>query len=68
MSNDDPIVAEVRDIREQLCAKFDFDLKAIFADIRRRQAEHGSQLVRQEAEERSDETRPSPDKPVKGVS
>ena len=68
MSNDDPIVAEVRAIREGLCAEFDFDLKAIFADLRRRQAEHGSRLVRQGAKERSDGARLSPGEQVKGVS
>ncbi len=68
MSNDDPIVAEVRSIREQLCAKFDFDVKAIFADLRQRQAEHGSRVVRQGAEECSDGSRLLPEEQAKGVS
>ena len=46
MSWEDPIVAEVRRIREELCAKFNFDLAAIFADIRSRQASAGDRLVR----------------------
>jgi hypothetical protein len=44
---EDPIVSEVRQIREQLAAEFDFDVKAIFADLRRRQAALGDRLVRQ---------------------
>jgi hypothetical protein len=44
---DDPIVAEVHRIREQLAAKFDFDLKAIFADLRNRQSALGARLVPQ---------------------
>jgi len=44
---EDPIVAEVHRIREQLAAKFNFDVEAIFADIRKRQELLGSRLVRQ---------------------
>ena len=44
---EDPIVSDVRRIREQLSAQFDYDLKAIFADIRNRQAALGERLVRQ---------------------
>jgi hypothetical protein len=46
MNWEDPIVAEVRRIREELSAKFDFDLAAIFADIRARQASAGDRLIR----------------------
>jgi hypothetical protein len=42
---EDPIVAEVRRAREELSARFDFDVKAIFADIRCRQAALGKRLV-----------------------
>lgn len=35
----DPIVEEVRAVREQLAAKFDFDIRKIIADARKRQAE-----------------------------
>ncbi len=31
---EDPIVSEVRATREKLAARFDFDVKAIFADLR----------------------------------
>ena len=44
---EDPIVAEVRDIREKLAAKFGFDVKAIFADLRKRQGSLGAQLIPQ---------------------
>ncbi len=42
---EDPIVAEVHRAREELAAKFDFDVKAIFADLRKRQAALGARLV-----------------------
>ena len=42
---EDPIVAEVRRAREELAARFDFDVKAIFADIRNRQAALGARLT-----------------------
>jgi hypothetical protein len=45
--NDDPIVASVRKIREKLSAAFGFDVHAIFADLRRREAALGDRLVRQ---------------------
>ena len=44
---EDPIVAEVRDIREKLAAKFGFDVEAIFADLRARQGSLGGRLIRQ---------------------
>lgn len=43
---EDPIVAEVRKIRERLAEQFDFDLHAIFVDLRDRQRLLGSRLVR----------------------
>ena len=44
---EDPIVAEVREIREKLAAKFGFDVKAIFADLRKRQGSLGGKLIPQ---------------------
>ena len=44
--HEDPIVAEVRRAREELSARFGFDAKAIFADLRRREAALGERLVR----------------------
>ncbi len=43
----DPIVADVHRTREKLSAEFDFDVKAIFADLRKRQAALGDRLVPQ---------------------
>jgi len=61
MTWEDPIVADVRRTRERLSAQFDFDLAAIFADLRDRQEELGDRLVRlergQEAEQ-GDRVRP----------
>jgi len=42
---DDPIVAGVRRVREELSARFGFDVQAIFADLRSRQASLGPRLV-----------------------
>jgi hypothetical protein len=44
---EDPIVAEVDRAREMLAAKFNFDVEAIFADIRKRQAALGERIVPQ---------------------
>ena len=44
---EDPIVEEVHRTREKLAAEHGFDVKAIFADLRRRQASLGSRLVPQ---------------------
>ncbi len=44
MTIPDP-TAEIKAIRHQLGANFDFDLDRIFADIRRRQAESGRHYV-----------------------
>jgi hypothetical protein len=46
MTWEDPIVADVRKIREDLSAQFNYDLEAVFADIRARQVTLGSQLVK----------------------
>ena len=43
---DDPIVVEVRRIREELARKYDFDVAAIFGDLRERQKAVGNRLVR----------------------
>jgi hypothetical protein len=43
---DDPIVTETRRIRDELCAKFNYDAQAIFADLRDRQQVLGKRLVR----------------------
>jgi hypothetical protein len=44
--NDDPIVGAVRQVREQLAAKFNYDVHAIFADMRAREKQIGERLIR----------------------
>jgi hypothetical protein len=44
---EDPIVADVHRTREKLAAEYDFDIQAIFADLRKRQAALGARLVPQ---------------------
>jgi len=41
----DEIVDQVRQVREQQAAKFNYDLKAIVADVRKRQKNSGHQVV-----------------------
>ena len=41
---EDPIVEEVRRTREKLAAEHNFDVRAIFAELRKRQASLGSRL------------------------
>ncbi|MCL6546967.1 MAG: hypothetical protein K6T61_17275 [Bryobacteraceae bacterium] len=47
---EDPIVADVHRIREKLAAEFNFDVTAIFADLRKRQPALGARLVPQKNE------------------
>ena len=42
----DPIISEVRAIRDQHAARFDYDVKAIFRDIQARQEASDRQYVR----------------------
>jgi hypothetical protein len=43
---EDPIVQEVRREREKLSAQFNFDVDAIFEDLRKRQGTLGVRLIR----------------------
>ncbi|MDE0220773.1 MAG: hypothetical protein OXJ90_16025 [Spirochaetaceae bacterium] len=43
---DDPIVAEVRATRDQLAAQCGYDLKELFRQLRKRQANSGRKYVR----------------------
>jgi hypothetical protein len=52
---EDPIVSEVRRIREDLAAKFHFDIGAIFEDIRKRQTKVGSRLIRHKNHEQAEQ-------------
>ncbi len=44
---EDPIVAEVHRTREKLASDYNFDVKAFFADLRKRQVALGGRLVHQ---------------------
>jgi hypothetical protein len=52
---EDLIVSEVRRIREELAAQFNFDVGAIFEDMRKRQATLGSRLIRREKEDKAEQ-------------
>lgn len=41
----DPIVDEVRSVRDAHAARFNYDLKAIFLDIKKREKERGLKFV-----------------------
>jgi hypothetical protein len=60
----DPIVEEVRAIREQLAAQFNFDIRKIVEDTQRRQAASGSRIVSFERPKRA----PQPAGPANAVS
>ena len=61
----DPIIAELRAIREAYAARFDYDVDAMFRDIRARQEASGREYVRLPARrttgDRSLETSPRMD-------
>ena len=42
----DPVIAEVRAVRDQHAARFGYDVKAIFRDIQARQEASGRKYVR----------------------
>jgi hypothetical protein len=42
---DDPVVEEVRRIRHAYAKRFGFDLRAMVADLRRKEQEHPDRLV-----------------------
>jgi hypothetical protein len=42
----DPVVAEIHRIREQIAARFNYDVRAIGEDARRRDAASGQPVVR----------------------
>ena len=54
---EDPIVEAVHRTREQLAAEFNFDIKAIFADLRKRQVSLGGRLILQKKGVEPPETR-----------
>lgn len=44
-SYEDPIVEEVRKVKEALSAKFNYNLRAMLADQREREKKYGKRLV-----------------------
>jgi hypothetical protein len=44
--HDDPVIAEIRKIREELAERFNFDLRAIVQDAIKQQATGGRKVVR----------------------
>ncbi len=42
---EDPIVEEVRKVRDELSKKFNYDLKAIFDDLRKKQKQYENRVV-----------------------
>lgn len=41
----DPIVKEIRKIREEYAAKFNYDVDAMFADLRQKQLQSNRKIV-----------------------
>ena len=41
----DPIVEEIHKIREEYAAKFDYDVDAMFEDLRRKQSKSNCKIV-----------------------
>ncbi len=41
----DPIIDEIRRHRQEIAKQFDYDLRAIIADARKRQKTHGKKVV-----------------------
>ncbi len=56
---EDPIVKEVREIRKELSARFNFDVHAIFEDLRKRQLSIGSKLIRHKSCKKAEKVIPS---------
>lgn len=46
--NNDPIVSEIREIRERLAARFGFDIHLIVKDAQERDASGDREIVRRE--------------------
>lgn len=62
--DDDPIVAEVRRAREELAAQFNYDLSAIFKEMRRRQDLHPEKYASLEPRKKMPKDAPPSDKTV----
>ena len=56
----DPIVDEVRRVRDAHAARFNYDLDAMFQDIKRRERESGLEFVEGVAQQPVSEQAPEP--------
>ena len=56
----DPIIAELRAIRKAYAARFDYDVEAMFRDIRARQEASGREYVRLPARRTTGDRSPEP--------
>ena len=45
MMHDDPIVKEVRRVREALAAQFEFDLRGLYRALKRKEQQSGREVV-----------------------
>jgi hypothetical protein len=52
---EDPIVNEVRRIREELAEQYNFDVGSIFAEIRKKQAMSGKRLFSRERQVKAEQ-------------
>ena len=55
---EDPIVAEVRKIRQKLAAKFHYDVRAIAEDARKSEGQSGHPIVSPPRRRKTGQTRP----------
>ena len=62
----DPIVNEVRRVRDELAKKFNYDVDAIFADLREKQKKYGNRIVNL-MKQRKVEQASAPDGKSRGV-
>jgi len=53
--HDDPIVAEVRKLRDEYAKQFNYDLAAICRDLRERQARGNRRVVKRQPKRPSDQ-------------
>jgi hypothetical protein len=62
----DPIVNEVRKVRDELAKKFNYDVDAIFSDLREKQKKYGNRIVNLRKQRRSEQAS-APDAKSGGV-
>lgn len=55
---DDPIVEEIRAIRQSIAERFNYDLDAIVADLREKEKRHPERFESSKAQEKQAQERP----------